>query len=390
MEVNKSKWKQSTLGELFDLQMGKTPSRKDLSLWEGGDIPWVSISDMKDSRYISETKEFLPSGTVAECRIPIIPIGTVIMSFKLTIGKTCIVSKPLTTNEAIMAFYPKKGIEVNPSFLAYALSALKWKGNRAVKGMTINKKTISEKVFSLPSLQQQKTIASELDALQEVIDGYREQIADLDALAQSIFLDTFGDPISNPKGWEVKQLQKIVTEDCKLTYGIVQPGDEVPNGVPVVRSIDMSSPVIYLKNLKRVAPSIANKYQRTKLLGDEIFISCRGVTGVISLASEELKGGNITRGLVSARLKLGERLFVYYCLKMPQINRIIQAQTKGATLRQINVKDIRLLPIIFPPIDKQKAFAAQMESINLQNNLLRQQLADAETLMAERMQYYFS
>ncbi len=113
MKVDKSKWKQSTLGELFDLQMGKTPSRKDLSLWEGGNIPWVSISDMKDSRYISETKELLPSGTVAECRIPIIPIGTVIMSFKLTIGKTCIVSKPLTTNEAIMTFYPKKGIEVN-------------------------------------------------------------------------------------------------------------------------------------------------------------------------------------------------------------------------------------------------------------------------------------
>lgn len=75
---------------------------------------------------------------------------------------------------------------------------------------------------------------------------------------------------------------------------------------------------------------------------------------------------------------------------MPQINSIIQDKTKGATLRQINVKDIRLLPIIFPPIDMQKAFAAQMDSINLQNNLLRQQLADAEMLMAERMQYYFS
>lgn len=390
MRIERSNWEQRTLGEFFDLQMGKTPSRKDLSLWEDGDTPWVSISDMKESRYISDTKEHLPYQTIAECRIPIIPVGTVIMSFKLTIGKTCIVSKPLTTNEAIMAFYPKKGIEVNSSFLAYALSALKWKGNRAVKGVTINKKTISEKNFSLPPIGLQDNIAAELDAIQEVIDGYKDQIADLDALAQSIFLTTFGDPVANSKGWEVKQLQDIVTDDCKLTYGIVQPGEEVPNGVPVVRSIDMSSPVIYLKNLKRVDPPIAQKYQRTKLEGDEIFISCRGVTGVISLASEELKGGNITRGLVSARLKLGERLFVYYCLRMPQINSIIQDKTKGATLRQINVKDIRLLPIIFPPIDMQKAFAAQMDSINLQNNLLRQQLADAEMLMAERMQYYFS
>lgn len=143
MRIERSNWEQRTLGEFFDLQMGKTPSRKDLSLWEDGDTPWVSISDMKESRYISDTKEHLPYQTIAECRIPIIPVGTVIMSFKLTIGKTCIVSKPLTTNEAIMAFYPKKGIEVNSSFLAYALSALKWKGNRAVKGVTINKKTLS-------------------------------------------------------------------------------------------------------------------------------------------------------------------------------------------------------------------------------------------------------
>lgn len=390
MKMDKSLWQVKTLSDFFDLQMGKTPSRNDLSLWEDGDTPWVSISDMKDTRFISGAKELLSKETISQCRIPIIPIGTVIMSFKLTIGKTCIVAKPLVTNEAIMAFYPKEGVEVDSSFLAYALSALKWKGNRAVKGITINKKTISDKVFSLPPLYQQLSIASELDALQEVIDGYKAQIADLDALAQSIFLDTFGDPIANPKGWEVKLLEELVTDECKLTYGIVQPGDEVPNGVPVVRSVDMSSPIIFLKNLKRIDPAIADKYQRTKLIGDEIFISCRGVTGIISLASYELKGGNITRGLVSARLKLGERLFVYYCLKMPQLNKLIQDKTKGATLRQINVKDIRLLPIIFPPIDMQRDFDLKMNSINQQKELFRQQLADAEMLMAERMQYYFS
>lgn len=284
---------------------------------------------------------------------------------------------------------------LNPNYLLrflkseIGLSLIRSKTSGSVRA-SLRFKDLASIELPVPSLSEQESIASELDALQEVIDGYREQIADLDDLAQSIFLTTFGDPVANSKGWEVKQLQDIVTDDCKLTYGIVQPGEEVPNGVPVVRSIDMSSPVIYLKNLKRVDPPIAQKYQRTKLEGDEIFISCRGVTGVISLASEELKGGNITRGLVSARLKLGERLFVYYCLRMPQINSIIQDKTKGATLRQINVKDIRLLPIIFPPIDMQKAFAAQMDSINLQNNLLRQQLADAEMLMAERMQYYFS
>ncbi|MDE7421677.1 MAG: restriction endonuclease subunit S [Muribaculaceae bacterium] len=60
MKVDKSLWKKNKLSDLFDLQMGKTPTRRNLSLWEDGDIPWVSISDMKNKRFISESKELLP------------------------------------------------------------------------------------------------------------------------------------------------------------------------------------------------------------------------------------------------------------------------------------------------------------------------------------------
>lgn len=371
MKVNKSMWKMCQLGDICtnatsNISISKTKIGK-------GDYPLFGASGIVGNiDFYHQEKEY----------IGIVKDGSGVGRVNKYPPKSSLVG-------TMQYIFPKDNISID--FLKYLLISLNLA--KYVKGAAIPhiyfRHYKSEKIL-LPKITEQESIASELDALQEVIDGYRDQIADLDALAQSIFLDTFGDPISNPRGWDVKQLQEIVTEDCKLSYGIVQPGDEVLNGIPVVRSIDMSSPVIYLKNLKRVDPSIAQKYQRTKLIGDEIFISCRGITGVISLASEELKGGNITRGLVSARLKLGERLFVYYCLRMPQINRIIQEKTKGATLRQINVKDIRLLPIIFPPIDMQKAFAAQMDSINLQNNLLRQQLADAEMLMAERMQYYFS
>lgn len=284
---------------------------------------------------------------------------------------------------------PKENVDID--YLHYLLVSLHL--NKYVKGAAIPhiyfRHYKSEKTY-LPPLSDQQTIAAELDSIQTMIDGYKAQLTDLDALAQSIFLDMFGDPVTNPKGWEVKKLFEIVQKTCALTYGIVQPGDEYPNGVPVVRSIDMSSSIIQLSNLKKVNPSIAEKFKRTTLVGDEIFISCRGVTGMISLASPELKGGNITRGLVSARLEIGEKYFVYYCLKMPQLNDLIQSQTKGATLRQINVKDIRLLPIIFPPLSLQQQFADRIEAIEYQKGQIRQQFTDAELLMAERMQYYFS
>ncbi len=272
----------------------------------------------------------------------------------------------------------------------YLYYFIKW-SNIPSNGYSRHFKFLKEVEIKYPKDKPiQQAITTELDAIQMIINGDKAQLADLDTLAQSIFLNTFGDPIANPKGWEVKKLHELVKESCTLTYGIVQLGDEYPTGVPVVRSIDMSSSIIRLSNLKKVAPSIAEKFKRTTLVGDEIFISCRGITGIVSLASPELKGGNITRGLVSVRLEIGEKYFVYYCIKMPQLNDLIQSQTKGATLRQINVKDIRLLPIIFPPLSLQHHFAIQVEAIENQKELLRQQLTDAETLMAERMQYYFS
>lgn len=147
MRVDKSKWRKFKIADVFRLEMGKTPSRKELSLWENGTIPWVSISDMGQSDNIKCTKEMLSLDTITKCNIPIVPVGVVIMSFKLSIGKTAIANTPLTTNEAIMAFYPKETNFIFNRFLLYLLRNLNWKGNRAVKGITINKKIISKKVF---------------------------------------------------------------------------------------------------------------------------------------------------------------------------------------------------------------------------------------------------
>ncbi len=391
MKVDKSKWKQSTLGELFDLQMGKTPSRKDLSLWEGGNIPWVSISDMKDSRYISETKELLPSGTVAECRIPIIPIGTVIMSFKLTIGKTCIVSKPLTTNEAIMAFYPKKGIEVNSSFLAYALSALKWKGNRAVKGLTINKKTISEKDFSLPSLKQQESIASELDALQEVIDGYREQMADLDALAQSIFIDTFGHVSINDKEWPITLLGELGSFKNGLNFDKQERGTKIKvigvGDFKALKRLDdfQSISLIELSN-------ISDEYLLSD--GDIIFVRSNGNKNLVGRCLEVFPGREaISYSGFCIRFRKESDINNSYLLGVLTDTEYKTAhilKSNGIGIQNINQKILTNLPIPVPPIELQQQFADQVEAIENQKELLRQQLADAEMLMAERMQYYFS
>lgn len=387
MKVNKSLWLQATLGELFDLQMGKTPSRKDLSLWENGDIPWVSISDMNEGRYISKTKELLPHNTVVNCRIPIIPIGTVIMSFKLTIGKTCIVTKPLTTNEAIMAFYPTNGIEVNPSFLAYALSALKWKGNRAVKGITINKKTISEKSFLLPALVEQESIAMELDMLQEVIDGYKAQISDLDALAQSIFLDTFGDPITNPKGWEVNTLKNLADIGTGSTPS--RNNTEYYDGtIPWVKSTEVRNVFIFETQEHITEDAIRNSNCSIYPINTILIAmygqgKTRGQVGLLKIEA--------TTNQACAAIQCSDQLnhlFAFWHFQMCyEANRSLG---HGTNQKNMNLSIVGNMRFIVPPLSLQEQFAKQVNKIERQKELLRQQLADAEMLMAERMQYYFS
>lgn len=389
MKVDKTKWMTKPISSLFDLQMGKTPSRKSPELWENGNTPWVSISDMNGIKYISSTKEMLPFATIIQCNIPIIPAGIVIMSFKLTIGKTCITNVPLTTNEAIMAFYPKKEVQIDNSFLCYALSAIKWKGNRAVKGLTINKKTISQKEMSLPPLSEQQAIASELDATQTMIDGYKAQLEDLDALAQSIFLDMFGDPVSNPKGWELHSI---------ASFGKIVTGNTPSKSVEEYYNSDYIE-WIKTDNIQNndLYPTVASEYlsEEGSLKGrivekNSILVCC--IAGSLSSIGKCC----ITNCKVAFNQQINaiecnpqhNYLFSYWLIKCAQKIFMETASTGMKHILSKSVMSSIKLPVPAPSL--QQLFAHRIEAIEQQKELIRFQLKDAETLMAERMQYYFS
>ena len=142
------------LEEIFDLQMGKTPSRNNLEYWNTCDNKWISIGDLSQAgKYISDTKEYLSNSAVEESKIKVIPANTVVMSFKLSIGKTAITSEDMYSNEAIMAFHDKHVIELMPEYMYYMFKYKSWDEgtNKAVMGKTLNKAILSkvEGFFSL-------------------------------------------------------------------------------------------------------------------------------------------------------------------------------------------------------------------------------------------------
>lgn len=180
------------LDELFDLQMGKTPARKNPEYWNSNDYKWISIADLsKCEKYITETKEHISSIAVQESGISEIPANTVIMSFKLSIGKTAITKEPIYSNEAIMSFRDKGVTPLLPDYIYYMFSGRDWsKGsNKAVMGTTLNKATLSQIRIYVHAYEDQKRIVELLDKVSSIISKRKQELVELDDLIKARFVD---------------------------------------------------------------------------------------------------------------------------------------------------------------------------------------------------------
>ena len=190
------------LKQAFDLQMGKTPARNQAENW-GGNHRWVSIADIGNAeKYIAKTKECITDAGINASGIKVVPQGTVIMSFKLSIGKTAITAQDMYTNEAIIAFIDKKIFEIDPNYLYHLCCGTDWTAgtNKAVMGLTLNKATLLEKEISLPDICQQRKIAAKLDKIDAIIADRQQQLTVIEQAVKSRFIELFGDPVSNSYG----------------------------------------------------------------------------------------------------------------------------------------------------------------------------------------------
>ena len=217
------------LSELFTLQMGKTPSRDNSSYWKKSENNWISIADLTNSgKYISNTKETLSDSAVAESGIKKIPANTVIMSFKLSLGKVAITEKEMYSNEAIMAFIDKGVEKISPEYLYYLLRAKDWsKGtNKAVMGATLNKATLSTIKIQLHEYDNQLEIVNMLNRVSSSIDFRKQQLTKLDELIKARFVEMFGDPYTNSKDYPLKKGESFF----KLSNGKAVPESKRLNG----------------------------------------------------------------------------------------------------------------------------------------------------------------
>ena len=208
------------LRQAFDLQMGKTPARNRPDYWSG-DRKWISIADIGNTgKYITETKESITEAGIEGSGIKVVPQGTVIMSFKLSIGKTAITSEGMYTNEAIMAFIDNGKFAVDTDYLYHLCCGTNWTAgtNKAVMGLTLNKATLLEKEIPLPDINEQHEIANNLDKIDAIIAERQQQLALIDQAVKSRFIELFGMPGTDAFGWGLVPLGSTCNINPKKSF----------------------------------------------------------------------------------------------------------------------------------------------------------------------------
>ena len=237
----------------------------------------------------------------------------------------------------------------------------------------VNKSKFNSIAIVLPPLPEQQRIVTLLD---EAFDGIATARAHAEKNlqnARAIFESHLQSVFTNQgTDWKCLPFEKAVDSACTMSYGIVQPGEEYPDGLPIVRPTDLGGKIIEIEGLKRIDPTLANSYRRTTLRGGDILLCVRGTTGQISVASAELAGANVTRGIVPIFFErtLVAQDFGYYLMRSDFFQSQIRDKTYGTALQQINIGDLRNLTLPIPPLFQQEALTSKFDDLGAETQRL--------------------
>ena len=380
------------LEELFDLQMGKTPSRNNAEYWDSKDNKWISIADLsKCGKYICETKEYISNKAVEESGISKILANTVVMSFKLSIGKAAITSEEMYSNEAIMAFRDKHTIDLVPEYIYYLLIAHDWNEgtNKEVMGKTLNKATLSKTKVSIHSHKEQIAIVDCLNAVTHVITSRQQQLQKLDELVKARFVEMFGAYPLNPMGWKKGTIRDVVAD---VRYGSSRPavdGGKYPylrmNNITYGGELDLS-------DVKRIDVPENELEKCTVRRGDVLFNRTNskelvGKTCVYDRDEMMVLAGFVIRVRVND-LVLPEFLSAF--LNTDFSKRTLLGMCKAAIGQaNINAQEMQSIGIYIPPIERQQEFVQFKNQTDKSKAAVQKALDETQMLFDRLMQDYF-
>ena len=363
----KEGWKYIDFKDVFPIKMGKTPPRGDKSSWDEQketQNKWVSIADISNNegKIIEDTKEYI-SDSAAE-KINKVSKGSLLMSFKLSIGRMAFAGDNLYTNEAIIAIPESNKYILR--FIYYYLLSYNWlsltEGNEKVKGATLNKSSIGKIQLPVLSLSEQQRIVNYLDSAFAKIDAMKANAEKSLNEAKALFQASLKEMLEPKEGWVEKSLGEVGTF---IRGGNFSKKDFIEDGFPCIHygQIHTKFGVATYKNISYVPESMVKK-ERCASKGDL----------VIAITSEDDEGScKCTAWMADYDAYVGGHtaifkhslnpLFVSYYFKAARFQKAKLEYTHGFKVVEISPKDIAKIPISYPPLSEQQRIVATLDSL---------------------------
>lgn len=293
------------------------------------------------------------------------------------VGRTMLLPAKSSVIGTMQYIIPNDNIDIE--YLYYAITYMDL--SRYYMGAAIPhiyfKDYCKEKIF-VPDIGIQKNIALKFRLVDSLIAARKVQLTKLGDLTASRFIEMFGN-----ENYPHVKLIDLITAGTGLSYGIVQPGDDGTGDMGVLRPVDLVNGKVSIDSIKYIERSIGDGYKKTELNGDELLITVRGTTGITALTDKRFKGMNVTRGIAVIRYDRRKvnpvYLNVYFNTEESQ--RYIKEHTRGATLQQINLSDLRIQQIMVPPLTLQTQFADFVTQIDKSKVAVQSSITKCHYLM---------
>ncbi len=287
--------------------------------------------------------------------------------------------------------------DIDKHFLKYAVTSKLSEMDKDAHGATMRhivKKDFDNTKIPFPPLTEQQHIVEELDLLSSIIEKKKAQLNELDNLAQSLFYEMFGDPITNEKGWEVKKM-----EDC---FSYIKNGANIKqtkgaSGYPITRIETLSNGVFNRDRLGYADICDLTKYTNYVLNDGDLLMShinskaYIGRTVMYKKEDEEqiIHGMNLLRLVAIYDLLIP--IFAEYFFKIEYFkDEVAKIRKDAVNQSSMAIGDLKKIRIFLPPLALQQQFASKIETIEHQKELIKQSIREVETLFNSRMDYYFN
>lgn len=385
-------WPMVKLGDVVDIMGGGTPSKDTPEYW-GGDIPWVSVKDFKSS-FIDTASDYITTLGLEKSATNLIPSGTIVVPTRMAVGKVAVLGTHMAINQDLKALIIKNDEELDKRFLLRFLESradhiLKFAKGATVKGITLD--VLKGLDVPLPLLEEQKRIAAILDKADAIRRKRQQAIKLADEFLRSVFLDMFGDPVTNPKGFPASKLGDLCED---LFLGLTSKVDYVDGGegYPLVRAKDINTGELSFEEVKYISEDQHRKLTKNHLTrkGD-LLVSKSGTLGTCAIVRTDREFSTY-ESIFTVRPD-NSRLDLYYLIHLLQnkgFKEKLIGNKVGGTVAHLNLKMFRDFEIGVPPIALQHQFSKTISKIEAKLERYKVSFHEAEALFSSLSQKAFS